>query len=168
MSNEPAAFHEAGHAAVLIYFGLPIMNVTIVPSEEADGVCTSSTVMGIEFGPDDGPRERRRIARQQILSCYAGLEAQRLVDGHAEPSPVDEESAFELSRDYGVGPRGGAIGDERHIASLGRLRGEARRLVRQLRPAIEVLAAELLRRSTLDGKEAARAVAHLIEPGEGR
>ena len=108
----------------------------------------------------DAPfRERRSIARQMILGCYAGLHAQRLVDPEPHPGHGmdDEGIAFKLSREYLVLPRYySAIGDEEHRNYLGRLRNEAQRLVSRLRTPISVLAAELLKRRRMSGDQCKR------------
>ena len=166
------AWHEAGHAVVAIYFGLPFFEVTIVPSEGADGHVSHPTPLGIDFGFADTPAERRRCARQQILSDYAGLEAARLIHPEAseDSGEHDRNKAMAASCLYQVLPRrhnGLVIGGEHHREFLDRLRGEARRLVRRLREPIRVLARELLDRATMNQAEAERAIRHLLEPGQG-
>ena len=138
------AYHEAGHAVMSIVLGLSVNSVTIVRSRDSLGCVKSPPVLGYEDRTRSG---RRRLARAHIVSSYAGLEAQKLVD----PDPKDfagehdDENARWLSREYHVFPRIlNCVGDEYHEAYLERLRGEARRLVRKHRPAIDAVAEALL------------------------
>jgi hypothetical protein len=154
------AYHEAGHAVITFAQGLTVHKVSIVPGEEYNGVCVEPGVA--RYHPSNS-REQRAIARAQIVSYYAGMPAQRLVN----PKPPehhgasDEDAAFALSRQFLVLPRYCShIGDERHDAYRRRLRQEACRLVGKHRRAIDLLASHLFRRQELQGEEALR----LIEP----
>jgi hypothetical protein len=104
-----------------------------------------------------------------ILSAYAGNPAERLIDPTAPDfhGAADDDGAFSLSCDYHVFPRRrsvGFVGDDIHMAYLGRLKREARRLVSMLRTPIEKLAEALLERTTLTGKEADEMVRPLLPP----
>jgi ATP-dependent Zn protease len=163
---ECTAYHEAGHAVVDLALGLTVQKVSIVPDDASNGFCRGPSVQLYEAS---GRKERRTVARAAIISCYAGLEAQRLVD----PNPAehhgdgDEDEAFELSRRWGVLPgRCDFIGDDRHQAYLDRLRTEARRLVKRQRAAVARLAAELLARRELEGAEVERIVLPLLAKGK--
>jgi hypothetical protein len=106
--------------------------------------------------------ERRKLARDFILISYAGIPAQRLVDSNVDPlhGGMDEEQAFETSRQFNVLPRKMSyIGDEQHHKYLDRLRREAIALVKRNEPAIRHLASILLERVTMTGKEVERALA---------
>lgn len=138
------AYHEAGHYAVLEHFGLPVSSITIEPARDYLGAVEHPTPYMIDMPPTR--RERRAVARQMIVTAYAGLEAERLVDPNADPrqSEADDENAFWLSREFGVFPSSVSyVGDDTHLAYLRRLRGDARRLVRRLRPEIDRIAARL-------------------------
>ncbi|MCC7170380.1 MAG: hypothetical protein IT459_08025 [Planctomycetes bacterium] len=99
---------------------------------------------------------RKRIATRMILSAYAGLHAERLVDPNAPDwhAQHDHENARELSGEYGVYPRGvGFLFDEVHEQHLRRLDRKSRKLVHELRHQIDRLARELLVRQTMTGDE---------------
>lgn len=148
------AFHQAGHAVVALYFDLSFSKVTIAGVE----------TLWIDF-PIDTPAERRLHARQRILVCYAGLEAARLVrpDAAEDCGEGDRLVAMALAREYALFPRR-LRGHDGRQEFLERLRGEARRLVQHLREPIRVLANKLLRRQTIFGCEAERAIRHLVQP----
>lgn len=151
---QATAYHEAGHAVVSLALGLAIDHVSILAGKGYTGSCTGPSVLGYEAA---NQREQRSIARALILSCYAGMHAQRLVDPDApeEQGFDDDADAFNLSQNCAVLPRScQTVGDEQHIAYLDRLRQEARRLVRRHRRAIGVLAQALLRRNELNAAEA--------------
>lgn len=151
------AYHEAGHAVVNLHFRLPIEEVSIIRKGDRLGVMVHLRPEMLEVPR----REYRTIARQIILGCYAGLHAQRLVDPepHPDHGKDDVRDACQLSREYLVLPRRySAIGDDEHMAFLERLNRQARNLVRQLRKPISVLAARLLKRRRMSGKECERAL----------
>ena len=153
------AYHEAGHAVACIVLGHPIKKLTIVETGESLGSCLSPSPIFLNYG--DTKRDRRRAARECIVTIYAGPEAQRLLKTAAALCGCDgdEESAFEVSRDFGVLPRGCSfVGDDRHWALLERIRLEARQLVRSHWPTIEALAAALLVEGTLAGERIAEIV----------
>src|SRR5262245_22568712 len=130
------AYHEAGHAVVLAYFGLPTSEVSIVDDDEnSAGHHLHPSIMGLDYALWEGIRERRRDARRMAIGCYAGLEAQRPVDRspHAFHGEDDDRNARSLLVDYGV------------RATPLRLRAEARSLVRRLTPYINLVAEALLR-----------------------
>lgn len=154
------AYHEAGHAVVFHYFGMISDEVSIVPGDDFVGTHTHAPPIMFEATT----RERRSLARGMIVSCYAGLAAQRLVGSDAPDwcADSDEENAFYLSREYQVFPRTiSYVGDEFHDRYLDRLRGEARRLVQRLRPYIAKLAEALLK--SKKGKLSGKQVAKLLE-----
>ena len=71
------AYHEAGHAVVAVYFGLEVIEATII---EADG--TLGVVSRSALPYDDQPdwRSRSRLVRQAIVCSYSGIEAERLIN----------------------------------------------------------------------------------------
>ena len=159
------AYHEAGHAVAEVVQGLSVSSASIVADADDDslGRCYSPPVLGYEF---NSAREQRQVARASIVGCYAGVEAQRLVD----PAPADfhgqadDEQAFAVSREYAVLPRSCEfVGDDAHMAYLERLRREARRLVRKHRRAVEAVAEALLQHETLDGVD----IEAIVESVEG-
>ena len=91
-------------------------------------------------------RGQKKVARQSIIVCYAGFEAQRLFNPEAtdEYSEMDFKDAVEYSKEYQVLPRKLELN-----VYLGRLRGEARRLVKREWRAIQKVASKLLKQGTL-------------------
>ena len=163
-----AAFHEAGHAAVLWHFGLPTTLVNIVPGTYARGQHTHPPPLMLESAST--VRERRQVARQMILSTYAGMSAQRLVEPSSSSwhEEDDDQGAFELSMEYGVLPRGcGFVGDEEHTRYLNGLRREAARLVKRLSREIEALAEELMRKKKMTGAQVAAFFERMTATEEG-
>ena len=128
--------------------------VSVRPGEDYHGVCQHPNVLHYDAA---NLRERRRIARDMIVACYAGVHAQRLVDWDAsdQDGASDQEDAFELSRQWQVLPRRCSfVGDDIHFAFLEKLKAEAGRLVWRHLASIEALAAALVERTELDGDEA--------------
>jgi ATP-dependent Zn protease len=156
---ECTAYHEAGHAVAALALGLSVNTISIVPDPDGEcaGFVLSPGVLGYETSSS---REQKEIARRCIVRLYAGMEAQRLVD----PDPADyhdeddEDNAFDLAREYALGPRGGHVGDDRHRDYLERLRVKARRLIHRHRAAVDRLAEELLAHKELSGAEVERIV----------
>jgi hypothetical protein len=152
------AHHEAGHAVVHLHFGLPFDCVTIVPDEDgSSGHMLHPSPSQINVDERCMKRERRKMARQMILGCYAGLYAQRLtLKGVPDwDGACDFADALRLSMTYGVFPRYmDSIGDELHERYLRRLRRESKRLVRKLSLPIQFFAQHLLERKTMTGDEA--------------
>ena len=149
------AYHEAGHAVVMLAFGLEINEVTISPDAERDsnGHISHPPPLGYTTS---SMRDQRSLVRAMILSSYAGMEAERMVDPDAPDyhGAGDTETAFSLSRMYGVLPRRMEyVGDDAHWRFLDRLKSESRYLVRSLRGPIGRLADELLSKATLTGPE---------------
>jgi ATP-dependent Zn protease len=147
------AFHEAGHVVVSLALGVHVKSVTIQASEDAYGRCIHPSIYNYEAHTR---RERRALARDCILVCYAGLPAQRLVDPSLRPNGCDqdEKDAAEISRRFEVFPRSlKCVGDDTHRAFLDRLRQESARLVKRHKEAIRLLAEELLRRTTMSTNE---------------
>jgi hypothetical protein len=149
------ALHEAGHACMLLFFGLPFGRVTVLPGVDSLGEIDHPGPMGIEHS---GVRERTAIARQIVLVAKAGLQAQQLVDPYAtveQWASSDYQNAFEVSREYRIFRGLDYFGSPTHFKRLERLEVEARRLVRKrLRPAIELLAGVLMERLSLTMVEA--------------
>ena len=145
------AYHEAGHAAVLLHFEIPFSSVSVVASGDADGRIRHPSPMMI----GESRRARQTAARQLILVAYAGMQAQRLVDSAAQDfhGAYDDENALWLSKEYCAMRGCSWVGDPFHIAYLERLRKEAGRLVRGLRWRIDTIARTLMVHETLTGDQ---------------
>jgi ATP-dependent Zn protease len=108
------AYHEAGHAVVHVAMGLVNNKVSIIPGKDYNGVCHAPNVLGYY---ETHKSKRRAIGRALIIGCYAGLHAQQLVDAAPEEyhGASDDSLALELSRTWGVLPRGCSyVGDDEH------------------------------------------------------
>ena len=133
--------------------GLAANSATIVPDGDALGSAFSPPVLGYD---GNTRQEQRRVARDNILGCYAGMEPERIFDPEAPDcrGASDNENAFWLSREYGATPRRCSyVGDDEHMAYLGRLRAEARKLVLKHWCAVEDVADALEARKTLGPDE---------------
>jgi ATP-dependent Zn protease len=145
-------YHEAGHAVVRAHFQHAIDGATVVPNEEQNtlGCVTSQGLMLYDANV------RRRVTRESILSAYAGLEAEKLVNPDYDPdqSVSDFDLAFELLRKYPGRIRGCSyVGDDVYHARLEYYRKESAKLVRHLWPVIERVALALEERDTLTADE---------------
>jgi ATP-dependent Zn protease len=157
------AYHEAGHAVIAIALGLTVKKVSIVKGQDYNGLCRQLGLLGYHLRDR---RDAEDTLKKIIISIYAGMPAQRLVD----PDPpefhgaCDEEDANELClRHANLLRRGGRAPDEFRRAYLGRRRVEARRLVKQHRKAIEEFAEVLLQRQELGGEEAEELIVSLLD-----
>ena len=141
---DSTAHHEAGHAVAAIVQGLTITYVTIKSDEDFLGACLHPSVLGYEFS---GTREKKRIARECILTAYAGFQAEKIFNPQAEEwrAQNDEGNALFLSREFLVLPRQCShIGDEAHLEFLAKLQLEAHKLVRRHWSSVSAVARVLL------------------------
>jgi hypothetical protein len=150
---------------VAVHLKIQVTRISIVPGADGSlGHVALPPMLWLCSGLS--AKERRTLARDVILQTCGGMPAQRLVD----PAPLDwqgshdDESAFELSREYGVFPRGCEfIGDDAHLAHLAKLRRESARLVRRLEPTIREFARVLLDHRELNGATATAAIELLLD-----
>src|SRR3954469_24811357 len=140
-ADEATAYHEAGHAVVALALGRPVQRVSIRPDRELLGVCEFRK--GV-FRPSEDWLER------EILIALGGVAAE--------------------ARYTGTYAWDGADRDRRYVRGLAVQRAgerQAERLERRLlakaehlldRPghwrAVELIAAELLRRRAISGRAA--------------
>jgi len=151
------AYHEAGHAAVLLVYDLPFDSVTIKPTEDSTGGSRGHILKPNPMMFEGGKRERNQIVRQYIVSAYAGFEAERCFDPNADEGLSEEDfsNAWNLPRDWDLPIKGCSyIGDEVYEQYLARQRQQARALVRKHWALVERLAQALLERETLSGEQA--------------
>ncbi len=147
-SDEPTAYHEAGHAVVALALGRPVQQVSILPDRELLGVC--------KFGKSVH-RPAHDWLEREILIALGGLAAE--------------------ARHTGSYNWGGADRDRQSVRRLAILRAgerQAERLERRLLSkvehllaqeghwlAVQLIVAELLRCGVISG----RAARHLFDRG---
>jgi hypothetical protein len=157
--QEITAHHEAAHAVADLVLGVRIDEVSIQANPE-DG--TSGHVQGFAYDFYGCSRtELRKLVKAAVVSCYAGFEAQRLVDPEADEevsASYDHSEAFNLPMQFEVPPRGCQYcGDDVYDRWLQRQRISAANLVKEHWRQIGAVAAVLIERERLTGHEVARA-----------
>jgi len=148
--DEPTAYHEAGHAVIALALGRPVHHVSIRPDRERLGLCEFRKAV---FRPSEDWLER------EILIALGGLAAEARHTGDYAWDEAGHDRQF--IRRLAV-QRAGERGAERLER---RLLAKAEHLLSQEGhwPAVELIAAELLRRGSISG----RAARHLFEQGQG-
>jgi ATP-dependent Zn protease len=154
------AYHEAGHAVAAIAFDYLVESniLTIEPNGDALGSVAHPPplMQGCQT-----KRELRTVVDQMCIGSYEGLAAERLFDPSAPDfdGEDDEIQAWNLPRNNGIAPRGCQfVGDDVYGRYLERLKRKAEAFVEAQRPAIEALAAALLKKKTMTGAEAIQIV----------
>ena len=138
----PTAYHEAGHAVVDYDHGTFGGRVTIVPDYDrgAEGSSGSEDWAG-GLGESHTEEDAQAANDNYIVSLYAGLEAQRLVDPEGDPRGAGDD--YEKAR--GEAEVRGLSDDD-----LEALRQRATDHVARRRDAVDRLARTLLVFGTLD------------------
>jgi hypothetical protein len=170
------AMHEAGHAVAAIVLGFDLKSVDIVgrqtPEVEILGVADSGRVHGSELA---GKGEE--VGLPHIIHSWAGPLAESRVNPHVrdreyEAHRLDVESAYRFAVLSICNPTTGADGlreitREERMRNVDRVQAllhrgvvEAAKLVQTYRPAIEEVAALLLKRKRLTGTE----VVAIVDP----
>jgi ATP-dependent Zn protease len=147
-SDEATAYHEAGHAVVALALGRPIHRVSVLPDGQFLGLCQFGK--GV-FRPSEDWLER------EILIALGGIAAEARHTGDYAWDAADRDHRY-----------------VRHLAVQRSGERQAERLERRLLSkaehllareghwrAVELIAAELLRRGTISG----RAARHLFDRG---
>ena len=146
--DEATAYHEAGHAVVALALGRPVHQVSIRPDRERLGVCAFGKAV---FRPSEDWLER------EILIALGGVaaEARHTGDYAWDGAARDRQYVRRLAVQRAGERRAGRL--ER------RLLAKAEHLLAQEGHwrAVELIAAELLRRGEISG----RAARHLFERG---
>lgn len=144
--------HEAGHAIIHVYFGLSINSITIIADGDVAGSVAHPSPL---LYTHHGRRVVKQVVREIVIALYAGLLAQRIYDPEAPDfhADNDEDEAWRLPREYAIHiPGCSFVGDDAYDRYLQQRRNESRKLVFRLRPVIEALAEELLKRGTMQGQ----------------
>jgi ATP-dependent Zn protease len=146
--HEPTAYHEAGHAVMALALGRPVHRVSLLPDGQFLGLCRFGKGA---FRPTEDWLER------EILIALGGIAAEAIHTGHYawDGAARDQQYVHGLAVQ-----RAG----ERHAERLERrMLAKAEHLLTQERNwrAVELIAAELMRRREISG----RAARHLFDRG---
>jgi len=71
------AYHEAGHAAVAVYFRIGLKRVSVVPDPNYDGICSQVQQTWFEKLDREDSDSITKKAERQMMVALAGPEAQR-------------------------------------------------------------------------------------------
>jgi len=147
--DEATAYHEAGHAVIALALGRPVQHVSILPDREALGLCEFGKSV---FRPSEDWLEREALIALGGIAAEARLTGERAWDGAARD--LEYVNRLCVSR----------AGERRAERLKRRLLGRAEHLLTQpgYWRAVELIAAELLRRGTISGRTAR----HLFERGD--
>jgi ATP-dependent Zn protease len=144
--NAGTAYHEAGHAVVALALGRPVHNVSILPDRDRAGLC--------EFGKSTF-RPSEDWLEREILIALGGIAAEaRHTGDHAwDGAALDEQYVRRLAVQR--------AGERQAMRLQRRLLAKAENLLTKAGhwQAVELIAAELLRRGEISG----RAARHLFE-----
>jgi ATP-dependent Zn protease len=137
--DEATAYHEAGHAVIALALGRPVQRVSILPDREHLGQCAFRKAV---FRPSEDWLER------EILIALGGIAAEARHTGHYAWHGAHRDRQY--VRRLAVQRAG-----ERQAGRLERrLLAKAEHLLDQAGhwPAVELIAAELLRRGAVSGR----------------
>ena len=156
-TEKEIAYHEAAHAVACVVQDLSMKEVTIEPGkiEGCLGHITHHSPEGYDFRGSRA-RGQKKVARQMVIVCYAGFEAQQRLNPSAsdEHSQIDVNDASSLLNDYHVYNVKKFEENNNYIYDfIDKLRDEARRLVKREWSAIEAVASRLLEKRTLSELE---------------
>jgi hypothetical protein len=142
------AYHEAGHAVASFLTGAAIQAVSIVPEGDDLGSVTHRPFPKW-FQPDvEGDARHRHLIERRIVVLFAGKEAERRYSGRVSPGVAasDYRTAVNLATYVADGEQTGPFCEW--------LRVRAKCLVTMhYWPLVEAVAAELLKRRRLTGKQ---------------
>ncbi len=146
--DEVTAYHEAGHAVVALVLGRPVHRVSVLPDRDRLGVCEFQK--GV-FRPSEDWLER------EILIALAGIAAEARHTGNYawDGAARDQLYVHRLAVQR--------AGERRAERLQRRLLSKAEHLLAQEGHwrAVELIAAELIRRGAISG----RAARHLFDRG---
>ena len=153
-TTRAAAVHEAGHAVIGRSLGIHCGGATIRPTKvELGHAAIGNPLDGWHRG--DGPR--RELAKELVISLYAGAEAERVI---LRSQLCGDEDDVALARPFLANCVRGSASSEDHAAEEEKLRRRARELVDEYRERILLVADELLTHGSLSGKDIDRLLAH--------
>jgi hypothetical protein len=152
MSDYTTAIHEAAHAVIGRVLGLPCGAVSVRGSEDGKELGHAVVVDPVRVWRR-GDGARRPMVEASCACLYAGAEAERVILGlEATGDESDRDRATSLIRIVGVRGASGVQDDAWHRYEA-KLRGRAAAFVAKHRATIERVAASLLARGSLSGRE---------------
>jgi hypothetical protein len=176
LNRDITAYHEAGHAVVMVHLGFPVTSATVIPGKGFDG----RVVGGIHHNKVRPYRLRRYelIAKTDqemkdeirskvdefVVTLFAGLVSQRSFSlcrafaGDDAYAAIDDRNAKKTAMsqiDFGNGLVVPGISEDEWPEYSRRLRARTEKIVSipYVSMAIEHVARELLFKKTLTGKE---------------
>jgi ATP-dependent Zn protease len=146
--DQATAYHEAGHAVVALALGRPVYQVSVLANRDYDGLCEFRKGT---FRPSDDWVER------EMLIALGGVAAEARHTGRYAWGAAGRD--WQYVHDLAVR----RAGERRAERLVRRLLAKAEHLLARGGHwrAVELIAAELLRRGTVSG----RAVRHFFERG---
>jgi hypothetical protein len=172
---ESIAIHEAGHAVIGLALGLGLLSIDLEPDELGGRGHTSFEPAGPwfeesrDFSPEAAGGElagRRAEFIERVVTTYlAGYVAESKQSGR----DAMDSAGFDFREAVMDWLNLELLNDEERMVRLATLRDRARALVERHEnwQAIEALAAELLRRRRLSGREARTLLESLTVGGAG-
>src|SRR5947209_8815759 len=137
-ADQPTAYHEAGHAVVALALGRPVQRVSVLPERELLGRCHFRK--GV-FRPSEDWLER------EILIALGGIAAEaRLTGDYAWDGAARDRQYVRRLAVQRAGPRQAERLERRLLARAEHLLAQEGHW-----RAVELIAAELLRRRTISG-----------------
>jgi ATP-dependent Zn protease len=161
MSPAVIAHHEAGHAVAHIVFGIPFVEVTIVPRQDGKTGVPSKTNPWVAPRPSSNPGEFTDAEWQELSQSEEKWEAWKKKDNDGYAIVLLAGKAAQAQYAGSANPED-AYSDYdtlKHVLPqcyqrLNELEHEARELVRKYWPAVEAIASALLNRPVLTSDEA--------------
>ncbi len=139
-----ASYHEAGHAFVAAWEGVPVKEVYV--TDHGEGGCSCE--------PPPNTMDAVELVKSQLRIAFAGQEAARFVDPHGLPHCCRSDRDFIAEI---VGSIAALTGDENSTWDFADTeRQEAARIVDKFWPFVEKIARALNKRGTLSGDEVRR------------
>ncbi|MGB6177204.1 MAG: hypothetical protein WBF43_12910 [Methylocella sp.] len=134
------AYHEAAHAFVAVWEGIPVEDVSV--TDDGRGKCST--------GAPPGDVDKVEWIKKRLRISYAGMEAQRYINPHTmfECSWSDRQAIDEIAFNVAA-----IVGEENAATFADRARQETAKIIDEFWPLIKRLALELNRRGRMSGDE---------------
>jgi hypothetical protein len=145
------AYHQAAHAVMAWKLGVAVKRVTIVPSKDAKGHCYHAQVVRGECAEVDSSDRGRMEREQHIMIALAGPVAQRIYNprGYRRGHGRGDQA---IAADLALNMNGSSRATDAYLKWLTIHTRDCLENVSTW-PLVEALAAELVRRRTIEGAE---------------